>query len=81
MSDLPKRIRAYCRGKTAMIAWPHRILHEAAEAIEVSEKDTRLDTCMKLLRDNKNGLHIGREMNQTDHDVLRESKTWGQNEE
>lgn len=37
--------------------------------------DTRLDTAMRLLRDAK-GLHIPREMNQADHDVLREAKEW-----
>lgn len=62
-----------------MIPWPHRILHEAADAIEAAELDTRLDTAMKLLRDNNNELHIGREMNQADHDVILESKTWGRN--
>ncbi len=34
MSDLVERLRAACVGRPAKIAWPHRILHEAADEIE-----------------------------------------------
>ena len=76
MSDLPKRILEYCVGRTTMIPWPHRILHEAAEAIEAFEADTRLNTAMKLLRDNQSPMRFDREMSQADHDILREARKW-----
>ena len=76
MSDLPKRIREYCKGKTTMIAWPHRILHEAADAIEAFEADSRLDTAMKLLRDNQSVMHFSREITTADDDVLRAARSW-----
>jgi len=38
--------------------------------------DTRLDTAMKLIRDNMSGMHFDRELNQADHDVLKEARKW-----
>lgn len=35
MSDLPKRLREACNGHpSAAIPWPHRLLHEAADALD-----------------------------------------------
>ena len=40
MSDLVERLRAACNGHPhAKIAWPHRILHEAADRIEALERE------------------------------------------
>lgn len=39
MADLVERLRAACNGHPhAKIEWPHRILHEAADALEAAEK-------------------------------------------
>ena len=38
------------------------------------KSDTRLDTAMKLLRDNK--MQWSRELTQADLDVLREAREW-----
>ena len=46
------------------------------ELPEMLRLDSTLDTAMRLLRDTTS-LHISREMNQADHDVLRMAKTWG----
>jgi len=40
VSDLVERLRAACNGHPhAKIAWPHRILHEAADRIEALERE------------------------------------------
>lgn len=39
MNDLVKRLRDVCVGMPAEIAWPHRILHEAADRIEALEAE------------------------------------------
>lgn len=38
--------------------------------------DSKLDTAMKLLRDNQSPMHLDRELNQADHDILREARKW-----
>lgn len=52
MSDLKQRLREACNGHPqALIPWPHRILHEAAEAIERLEKrSTFLEKCLREAR-------------------------------
>jgi uncharacterized protein YukE len=43
MKSLPERLRANCNGHPcAMIAWPHRILHEAADRIEELDRENVL---------------------------------------
>ena len=47
-AELSARLRANCVGQPAEIAWPHRILHEAANALDA--KDARiaeLETAIK----------------------------------
>ncbi len=34
METLVSRLRKACKGRPAKIAWPHHLLHEAADAIE-----------------------------------------------
>lgn len=36
MSDIVERLRAACDGHPhALVEWPHRVLHEAADTIEI----------------------------------------------
>jgi hypothetical protein len=34
MMDIAEKLRGACVGKPAVIQWPHRVLHEAADEIE-----------------------------------------------
>ena len=43
----------------------------------MAHADTRLDTAMKLIRDNKSVMHFDREVTQADHDIFREARKWG----
>ena len=38
--------------------------------------ESKLDTAMKLLRDNQSTMHFDRGMSQADHDILREARKW-----
>ena len=53
-----------CGGGNAIAAWNTR------------SADPKLDTAMKLLRDNQSPMHFDREMSQADHDILREARKW-----
>lgn len=47
-----------------------------AESDTVEGLKSSLDTAMKLLRDNKSNMHFDRELNQADHDVLKQARKW-----
>ncbi len=51
--DLVSRLREQCNGHPhAKIAWPHRILHEAAIALEAKDAEiARLTTCLSNAED------------------------------
>ena len=36
-APLSERLRAHCIGQPAVVAWPHRILHEAAMVVQAAE--------------------------------------------
>ena len=56
MSDLVERLRAACNGHPhAKIAWPHRILHEAADRIEALERE--LSEARALVAEANNSLY------------------------
>lgn len=50
-ATLAQRLRACCHGRPANIAWPHRILHEAADEIERLQKG-KVKT-IKVMRDGR----------------------------
>ena len=41
-----------------------------------AQTDSRLDTAMKLLRDNQSVMHFSREITTADDDVLRAARSW-----
>lgn len=77
MSDIPKRVympRLWDGYDGTMAVCERAEKDDLVYNLETQNQDTRLDTAMKLLRDNK--MHFDREMNQADHDVLREARKW-----
>ena len=46
------------------------------DAEKILDLKTKLDTAMRLLRDNQSPMHFDREMSQADHDILREARKW-----
>ena len=46
------------------------------DADTITDLQSKLDTAMKLLRDNQSPMHFDREMSQADHDILMEARKW-----